>query len=416
MIFTNQPTHEVQHRTNGTLQSFYNLEDAINFAKSRKNTRIISLDTKWTVWSNFLTKKYDLIINNNMIDSFYDYNLAHNEAKSKTNARIVNNLTGDVLWTNQTNSKVTRNLSTVKLSGQTRYITAVEISKTLYPNGFPEEKDQKVVILATGQDAADGLSAGPLATVYGNAPILLTRTNELTEATKNEILRLQAKKVIILGGHLAIEEIVEEQIIELGLETERISGRTRYDTNRLILERLGNLSGVFVTSGRSFADAIAAAPIAAANNWGIVLSPKNDFPTESLPILNDKDVIMLGGQLVMSDKVETTITNYKQKKSAVRYAGKTRYDTLSLLLNHFRKEVNSNQIILTTGTNFPDALASAPLAIHSKAPLILVGNSLSPALELFLMEYAEKNVVEDVIVIGGIVKDPAINQIRNAIR
>lgn len=416
VIFATERNYEVQHRTDGALQKFYTLDEAIDYASSKKNTRVVALETNWTVWSNFLKEKYDVLVNDNKIASFLDYNNAHDEARNKSNAKIVNNLTGDVLWTNQSNVDITRNLASTKLAGQTRYITAVEVSKWIYPNGFPEGKEQKVVILATGQDPADGLSAGPLSPVYGDAPILLTQTNNFTQATKEELLRLQAEKVIILGGHLAIEDHIEEEINALGIETERISGRTRYDTNRMILERLDDVNGIFVASGTSFADAMAAAPIAAANNWGIVLTSKSNISDDALSLLDGKDVVVLGGHLVISDKVENKINNYKHIDSVVRLAGRTRYDTLSMLLNIFSDKVNSNQIIVTTGTNFPDALASAPMSIHSRAPLILVGNSLSSSVELFLMEYAEQNNVEDIFVIGKIVKDSVIEQVTNTVR
>lgn len=416
VIFTTQPEFEVQHQINGPLKKFYTLADATNYAKLQGKTRIISLGTKWTIWSNFLSKKYDVYINNVKTDSFYDYNYANNHAKSKTNAKIVNNLTGDVLWTNQSNVTVTRNLSPNKLAGQTRYITAVEISKSLYPNGFPMEKEQKTVILATGEDSADGLSAGPLSTVYGVAPILLTKTAEFTEATKNEILRLKADKVVIVGGHLAIKEEVEAEINALEIETVRISGPTRYDTNQLIIDELGELEGIFVASGASFADAIAAAPIAAANNWGILLTPKNDISDDALKVLTGKRVVILGGHLVLSDQVETKINNYPHKKSVERLAGTNRYDTVAMLLRTFKNEINSNQIILTTGTNFPDALASAALAIHSKAPIILVEDNLATSVELFLMEYGETNYLEDIFIIGEIVKDSVITQVTNTVR
>lgn len=416
VIFSTLPNFKVQHQTRGILSEFPTLDDTINFAESNDNTRIISVDTKWTVWSNYLTKKYDVFIDNNKTDSFYDYDHALHEAGNQSNARIINNLTEDVLWTNQADLTVTRNITTKKLSGANRYITAVEISKSLYPNGFPEEKQQKVVILATGEDFADSLSGGPLSTVYADAPILLTRSKAFTEATKNEIIRLNTDKVIILGGNAAVDKSIEDQINKLEIETERISGATRFETNQLTLDKLGDVNGIFIASGTNFADAMAAAPIAAANNWGIIFTPREDISADILQVLNGKRVVILGGTAVISEQVENKIKNYQDTKSVERLAGSDRYNTLALLLDTFKNELKSTQLIVTTGTNFPDALASASLAIHSKAPLILVKNDLESAVELFLMEYGEANYVEDILIIGGIVENQVIEQVTNKIR
>ena len=56
------------------------------------------------------------------------------------------------------------------IKGGDREATAIEVSKKLYPNGFGE-KDNKTVLITTGYDFPDALSAGPLASAYG-APVL----------------------------------------------------------------------------------------------------------------------------------------------------------------------------------------------------------------------------------------------------
>lgn len=54
-----------------------------------------------------------------------------------------------------------------------------------------------------GDDFPDALAAGPLAYQLG-APILSTLSNHLPEYVKNEIVRLKAKNVIIIGGDGAV--------------------------------------------------------------------------------------------------------------------------------------------------------------------------------------------------------------------
>ena len=57
-----------------------------------------------------------------------------------------------------------------------------------------------MVILTTGYEFADALSAGPLSGYYDKAPILLSHANVLDETVKQEIIRLGATKVVMIGG------------------------------------------------------------------------------------------------------------------------------------------------------------------------------------------------------------------------
>ncbi|MCQ6278654.1 cell wall-binding repeat-containing protein [Bacillus sp. EB600] len=81
-----------------------------------------------------------------------------------------------------------------RIAGQDRYSTAVAISQ----KGW---QTSQTVILARGNDFPDALAGTPLA-YKENAPILLTHSKLLTAVTKNEIVRLQAQRVIILGEKL----------------------------------------------------------------------------------------------------------------------------------------------------------------------------------------------------------------------
>ena len=120
------------------------------------------------------------------------------------------------------------------IKGGDREATAIEVSKELYPNGFGE-KDNKTVLITTGYDFPDALSAGPLASAYG-APVLLAGPKgKLSDKVKLEISRLGAENAVIVGGTGAVSDDVLLQLAELGISTkdvDRLSGRSRFDTNR----------------------------------------------------------------------------------------------------------------------------------------------------------------------------------------
>nr|WP_263324807.1 cell wall-binding repeat-containing protein [Neobacillus sp. Marseille-Q6967] len=414
-VYTNGK-FEVYHRTNGLLNTLATEETAINYAKGWMNTRVVSMSTGEIIWSNYLDKKYDVYLDNQVSASFYDYESALAYSQGKANVKIANNITNDVLWTNIPNVGVTRDINISRLSGATRFETAIQISKELYPNGFPQDKQEKVVILTTGYQFADALSAGPLAGYYGKAPILLTHANQLDSVVKQEIVRLGATKVVMIGGEAALSKNIEVALKNMKLEVERISGATRYETNLNILQKMGNMNGLFVVYGENFPDALAVSPIAANNNWGILLVQKDKVtPLESLNLQN-KQVVIAGGTDVISENVKQQLEDFYASSSVIRLSGIDRYATNAVINLYFKDLLPSNTINLTTGKDFPDALASASLSISTNTPLVLIGDSMNKYVESYLLEYGSDNVVEELEVIGGVVNNQSSQSVINRLK
>jgi N-acetylmuramoyl-L-alanine amidase len=408
--------YEIYHKKNGYIGSFIKEEEAIQQAELRNDTRVYNREKGWTIWSNYLDKEYQVFENNTLINSFYEFKAALEYAKNRTNIKIIKKSTKDILWSNINGVNITKDLKVKKLVGSYRVTTSTSISKEMYPNGFPQDKPEKVVILATGYDSADALSAGPLSRVYGNAPILLSNKSTLDENVKRELLRLGAKKVVIIGGTKAISSNVENEIKALKIEVERINGNDRFDTNRKILSKLGNVEGIFVASGYNYPDALAVAPIAASLNWGIVLTDKDRISSASLNFMTNKPVAIIGGKAVISDNVASRIKSSSKATEIVRLAGSGRFYTLAQILWYFEDELQTNAIHISTGLNFPDALAAAPLSIEKKAPLILVGEEMNRDVESFLLELGQTQNIQEVKVIGGVVKDIIVHEVANKVR
>ncbi len=122
-------------------------------------------------------------------------------------------------------------------------------------------------LLALGEHEVDGrgwpdaLSAATLA-ASDRVPILLTRPDELPEATEGVLEHDGIGEVRIVGGPAAVSEEVEAEVNESGHETRRLSGADRYETALAIaaeLEEDGNEVGqLFVATGHNFPDAMAA--------------------------------------------------------------------------------------------------------------------------------------------------------------
>jgi putative cell wall-binding protein len=246
-----------------------------------------------------------------------------------------------------------------RISGETRYETAVAISKEGWPNGAD------TVVLARGYDFPDALAGTTLA-YHLNAPMLLTNEQNLTDTTKAEIQRLNAKKVILLGSDNAISGNVENQLTSLGLTVQRIGGTDRFDTADQIADNLPNKGNTAIVAfGYDFPDALTVAPYAAKMGYPIFLSRTDDLSSATKDALKNFDhTIVVGSENAISDSVMA------QLNDPVRYGGSTRFDTNDIIVNNLFDGANG-KAYLATGYNFADALTGAVLAAKNNAPLLL---------------------------------------------
>lgn len=91
-----------------------------------------------------------------------------------------------------------------RVAGSDRFATSAAVSRRAFPS------TASVVHLATGLSAADALAAGPVAALAGG-PVLLVRTNCVPPAIQDEIARLGATRIVILGGDRAVGPAVEDE-------------------------------------------------------------------------------------------------------------------------------------------------------------------------------------------------------------
>ncbi|MGD6803411.1 cell wall-binding repeat-containing protein [Rossellomorea aquimaris] len=75
--------------------------------------------------------------------------------------------------------------------------------------------------------------------------------------------------------------------------------------------------------------------------------------------------------LGLNEKYGFTAMNFSFEPYVDRIDGANRYETALNIAYQGWMETGANEIILTTGTNFPDALAGAPLAYYKDAPILL---------------------------------------------
>lgn len=253
-----------------------------------------------------------------------------------------------------------------RISGSDRIETAVEVSK----KGWPDGSD--TVLLSRANEFPDALAGTPLA-YQENAPILLTQSKKLSDATKKEIQRLNASNVIILGGRGAVSNDVQSYLEdEMNVDVERISGSDRFKTAALIADRMDATSRAVVVSGENFPDALSIATYAAYRGYPILLTLKNDLPDETKDRVgtNERNYV-IGGTGVIAQSVENDIPK------TMRIAGSDRFETSRAVADAF-PQGDADETYLATGLDFADALTGSVLAAKTDDSLLLVEKNYVP--------------------------------------
>ncbi|MFQ3545397.1 N-acetylmuramoyl-L-alanine amidase [Halobacillus rhizosphaerae] len=399
--------YTVVHPSNGVLFKGYQADTAISYAKKWKHTAVVNTETDEVLWTNYLTKKFQVKHQSKgTLKEFYHEAPAVDYAKQWDNTKVVNSDNGSTVWNNS--EKDSFQFNTKKVASNDREKTAVEVSKELYPNGFPSSHSEKTVLLSTASTHADALSAGPLAAQLGNAPILLTASDEMRPEVVNEINRLGTKRVILLGGPNAISTNIESTLKSKGYKVDRIAGEDRIGTNQKINAQLDHVDGAIVASSTSFPDALGAAPVAAINDWAIVLTD-DKMDDQSLAYTDSKMLAIVGGTGVVSSKIEDQLIERNGKDHVIRLAGTQRYQTQEKVLDYFQSDIHSSYVLAATGRKFPDALTASSLAVKYHAPLVLIGRNIDPATKSLLTQYGKTNAVENLRVVGGVLSDKIIH-------
>jgi putative cell wall-binding protein len=271
-----------------------------------------------------------------------------------------------------------------RIYGADRYETALQVALKGWESGSDE------MILATGTNYPDALAGAPLA-YHKGAPILLTSKQTLHSSAKKGIEELDVEKVTILGGAGVISDNVVEEIKNLGVSVNRISGNNRYETAVAISKSLPNHGAAVVVSGKNYPDALSIASIAAQEGYPILLSEKDIIPASTLAQANTyKKNYVIGGTGVISQSIMTKLNH------PTRIYGMNRYETNASIIQNFN--VHTGSVFFATGTQFADALTGSSLAAHIGEPLLLTPpDRLHPAIKDLMVDYTY-----DVKILGGI--------------
>ena len=171
------------------------------------------------------------------------------------------------------------------------------------------------------------------------------------------------------------------------LDFYRISGPSRFDTAAAIAESAwpdgsGPIPVVYIINGLGYADALSAGP-AAASQGGILLPVLlNSIPAviqDQLERLQPERIVVVGSSLAISNSVETALEEFVADPADVeRIAGSSRYATSRAIVADAFGDEGLTNVFVSTGRNFPDALAAGPAASRLEGAVLLV-DGLSPS-------------------------------------
>lgn len=240
-----------------------------------------------------------------------------------------------------------------RISGQSRFYTAVELAKLT---------NSDTAVVMNYQKFPDAITATKVAAAH--SPIYFTAKDRMDGNTLYTILN-KHKKVIIVGSEGSVSKTVENQLS--GLDIKRVAGADRYDTNA---KGLTNTEKLIVVSGEHFADALVTSSISKKLRSDVALTQKDKVPNGLKNYLKNnkglKRVYIIGGKASVSPKVEKELKSYT-KADVTRVSGYDRYETSERLADIVRNP----KYTIVNGEQFADNLLASPFSQRENRSIIL---------------------------------------------
>jgi putative cell wall-binding protein len=234
--------------------------------------------------------------------------------------------------------------------------------------------------------------------------------NNLLE--KEEEILITKRHIILSFFLINIFLLIYVPSASAATSTDRIAGYDRYQTAVSASQKgwPDGADAAILTYGEDYPDALSAGPLAHKYDAPILLTGSSNLNNDTsveLERLKVRKVYIIGGNAVISKKVENQLSALDI--TAIRIAGQDRYDTS---LKVAQKVGLSKGVFVTIGTDFPDALSTAPVAAANEMPLLLVPpKELTASQKVFL----QKNTIpESYIIANPELSDQVIQQFPNS--
>ncbi|NQX35757.1 cell wall-binding repeat-containing protein [Herbiconiux sp. VKM Ac-2851] len=278
-----------------------------------------------------------------------------------------------------------------RIGGADRFEVAVNTAQEGFPDGAG------TVYVVSGEVFADALSAAPAAAA-DEAPILLTRRDEVPSGVLTELDRLDPRRIVIVGGEDAVGAAVASRLAEVA-DVSRIRGADRFETSRAVATRVfaGGAGTVVLATGSTFADALSAGAAVGSDGPVVLIDGAaaglDEATTALVTELGPDEIAIAGGPLAVSDGIQEQAAGIAE---TVRLGGADRFESSRSINAHFFGA--ADRVLLATGQTFPDALAGSAFAPRVAAALFTVPGDCVPTDTLAQIEQLG---AERITLLGG---------------
>ena len=303
---------------------------------------------------------------------------------------------------------------------------AAAVSRSVFAAAGTSGRNATHAVVGRAEVFADTLGGAALA--GDRAPVLFTSgpTSEdpqpvLSPTARAEIDRVLGGKgtVYLLGGASAVSDRVAHELAADGYDVRRLSGPTRIETSvrvaREVLERRGSTGEVLIARADDWADAVTGGAYAASTGSPVLLTGGDTLHPAVAAFLDDvspRKRWALGGTAALSDRVVAAA-------DAKRIAGPERTATGVAVAKELwgRTEAHSGDAFSVapgfSADGWAYALAYAPWAAANAGPQILVGDSVSPAVEEMLSGLGYSGSVRADVNAASPVPQPVVDRLRH---
>lgn len=298
-------------------------------------------------------------------DNHVHVSLSWDGARCDTTWWLATNCSGDTPSTTDGPDQVLR------VHGSANTATSARMSATAFGRA-------DTAVVARVDVFADALAAGSLAAAV-DGPVLLTQTDYLPYSIANELVRLDADKVYVVGGPEAVSTHTVDQIEAYVPNVERVSGANRYQTATRVagetMSIVGSTNRAILARGDVFADALASANLAARANAPVLLTRPKSLPPVTAHALTNVvtpgRVWLVGGTEAISDSVAAAV--HDLELPTTRLAGANRYATaLKIAARAESWGTSVEPTVLARGDAFQHAAAGGPAAAGMGGRILLV--------------------------------------------
>lgn len=186
-----------------------------------------------------------------------------------------------------------------------------------------------------------------------------------------------------------------------------IAGATRIDTAIVAAETAfpKGADTVVIATAYNWPDALGGAALAGAYDGPILLTTPSDLPATVANAITDlgaTKAVILGGTAAVNDAVEDELDVLLGAANVERVSGADRYKTAEAIAAETVGILGAEydgMAFVSTGANFPDALAASPLAAAKSWPIYLVDKN--KPLQTTTRQAMQAAGVTDLAILGG---------------